>query len=211
MFEKLIALFERFVVAHEKIAEAHVLLVNAPCITTPGPITFTPEPGPITFTPEPVKQEAQTPPTADPAGPAGGTPASGWNPFLSDLQGRYGADKISILDGLLAEKGIEMKAKATGAEKHQALLDWANTKKDELADALAEPAAATEPEPVAEAAPAVTIDDLRALAQRCMAAKIAPARVQDLLEQHGGSRRLPEVAEAKYAAVLAALKQELGE
>lgn len=201
MFEKLIDLLTRFVVAHERLAASQEALLQN-CACTAAPVTEEPAP---THAPDPA---------ADPADPAGETSPSGWNPFMSELQSRYGADKLATMDALIAEKGLELKARATGAEKHQALLDWANTKKDELADALTEPEApAAEPatEPVTEATPAVTIDDIRALAQKCMAAKIAPARVQDLLEQHGGSRRLPEVAEDKFGAVYTALKQELGE
>ena len=206
MFEKLIALFERLVVAHERLAASQeALLQNCACTSTDLVDEIKEAVAPSTPAPIPA-------PAADPAGE---TTPSGWNPFLAEIQGRYGTDKVATLDALIAEKGIELKARATGAEKHQALLDWANAKKDELAEALAEEPSGpvVTPEPVApaaeEAAPAVTTDDIRALAQKCMAAKIAPARVQDLLEQHGGSRRLPEVAADKFGAVFAALTKEL--
>ena len=209
MIEKLLALLERFVTAHERLAASQeALLQNCAC----NAVAPT-EPVPA------AKAEAHAP--VEPEDPALVATAAGWNPFLEPVQGRYGKDKLATLDAELAYRGIAIKASATGAEKHQALLDWANAKKDELADELepqpaAEPAAepVTESEPEAPGAPVeeVTRDMVRALAQKAMtgAGKLDAKAVQDLFDKCAGVRRLPDIPEDKLAAVYAELAKTVG-
>ena len=205
MIEKLLALLERFVVAHERLAASQeALLQNCACSAT-----IPTEPVPAT------KAEAHAP--VEPEDTAPVATAAGWNPFLEPVQGRYGKDKLATLDAELAARGVTLKASATGAEKHQALLDWANAKKDELADELdphpaAEPAA--EPTQEAPGAPVeeVTRDMVRALAQTAMtgAGKLDAKAVQDLFDKCAGVRRLPDIPEGKLAAVYAELAKTVG-
>ena len=213
MIEKLLALLERFVTAHERLAASQeALLQNCACNSTDrvGEIKEAVS-GPV-VTPAPETRVAT--PAEDTAPVA---TAAGWNPFLEPIQGRYGKDKLATLDAELAARGITLKASATGAEKHQALLDWAIAKKDELADELepspaAEPAA--EPAPEAPGAPAeeVTRDMVRALAQKAMtgAGKLDAKAVQDLFDKCAGVRRLPDIPEDKLAAVYAELAKTVG-
>lgn len=212
MIEKLLALLERFVVAHERLAASQeALLQNCNCVTVTTDAmpagNIIPAP---TAAPAPAAKEEDSAPVAM---------AAIWNPFLEPLQGRYGKDKLAILDAEIATRGIELKASATGPEKHQALLDWSNSKKDELADALeapAAPAAEPTPEPAAPAAePAeeVTVEMVRAMAQKAMTGKgkLDAKAVQDLFEKHAGVRRLPEIPADKLAAVYAELQKVAGE
>ena len=205
MFDKIIALFERLVTAHERLAASQeALLQNCACNAT-----IPTEPVPAT------KAEAHAP--VEPEDTAPVATAAGWNPFLEPVQGRYGKDKLATLDAELAARGITLKASATGAEKHQALLNWANAKKDELADEL-EPQPAAEPaaEPTQEAPGApveeVTRDMVRALAQKAMtgAGKLDAKAVQDLFDKCAGVRRLPDIPEDKLAAVYAELAKTVG-
>ena len=217
MIEKLLALLERFVTAHERLAASQeALLQNCACNQTDlideikeavsGPVVT---PAPETRVATPAEDTASV------------ATAAGWNPFLEPVQGRYGKDKLNTLDAELAARGITLKSSATGAEKHQALLDWANAKKDELADELepqpaAEPAAepVTEPEPEAPGAPVepITRDMVRALAQKAMtgAGKLDAKAVQDLFDKCAGVRRLPDIPEDKLAAVYAELAKTVG-
>lgn len=208
MIEKLLALLERFVTAHERLAASQeALLQNCGCnVATPAnPVDM------VAKAEAPTQQE----PVAEDTAPV--ATAAGWNPFLEPVQGRYGKDKLATLDAELAARGITLKASATGAEKHQALLDWANAKKDELADEL-EPQPAAEPaaEPTQEAPGApveeVTRDMVRALAQKAMtgAGKLDAKAVQDLFDKCAGVRRLPDIPEDKLAAVYAELAKTVG-
>lgn len=205
MIEKLLALLERFVTAHERLAASQeALLQNCAC-NVATPVDLAPAPDPLVAAPA-----EDTAPVAT---------AAGWNPFLEPVQGRYGKDKLATLDAELAARGITIKASATGAEKHQALLDWAIAKKDELADELepsapAEPAADHQAAPEAPGAPAeeVTRDMVRALAQKAMtgAGKLDAKAVQDLFDKCAGVRRLPDIPEDKLAAVYAELSKVVG-
>ena len=211
MIEKLLALLERFVCAHERLAASQeALLQNCNCATPVEPQEF--------MSPAPV------PPAAKEEDPAPTATAAGWNPYLEPIQGRYGKDKLAILDAELTTRGITLKASATSPEKHQALLDWAESKKDELANALEAPeapaaaAAPAKPEAPAAAAPAepaeeVTVELVRAMAQKAMTGKgkLDAKAVQDLFEKHAGVRRLPEIPEDKLAVVYAELQKVAGE
>lgn len=202
MIEKLLALLERFVTAHERLAASQeALLQNCACNQTDlideikeavsGPVV----------TPAPEAHVAA--PAEDPAPVA---TAAGWNPFLEPVQGRYGKDKLNTLDAEIAARGITLKASATGAEKHQALLDWAARGADampETATPVQEPAAPVEiPEEV-------TRDMVRALAQKAMSgtSKMDAKAIQDLFDKCAGVRRLPDIPEDKLTAVYTELSK----
>ena len=174
MFEKLITLFERLVIAHERLATSQeALLNNCACATTAAP-------------------EPQAPPA----------PETDWNPFTSELMNKYVADKQAILDARLQENGIEVKANATGKEKHQALLDWANAKKDELAEVLAEPEAA--PEVVEPEVKDVSHDEMKA-AVKDFAVRCGKDKAKALIKEVGKAEKLADITDqalinALYAA-----------
>ena len=219
MIEKLLALLERFVTAHERLAASQeALLQNCACNQTDlidgikeavsGPVV----------TPAPEAHVAA--PAEDPAPVA---TAAGWNPFLEPVQGRYGKDKLATLDAELAARGITLKASATGAEKHQALLDFdSKAATDALPAAKQQPAQGltteerqvltSAPEPAEEPAEEVTRDMVRALAQKAMtgAGKLDAKAVQDLFDKCAGVRRLPDIPEDKLAAVYAELAKTVG-
>lgn len=54
-------------------------------------------------------------------------PTGGWNPLTEKVQGKYGKDKQDIMDAYIKEHGIKVSDKATGAEKHTAILDYMKT------------------------------------------------------------------------------------
>ena len=208
MIEKLLALLERFVTAHERLAASQeALLQNCACNQTDLIDEIKEDVSGPVVTPAPEAHVAA--PAEDPAPVA---TAAGWNPFLEPVQGRYGKDKLATLDAELAARGITIKASATGAEKHQALLDWAKDPKDPSDTAPAAHAGpAAEPAPAAPAAPAeeVTRDMVRALAQKAMSgtSKMDAKAIQDLFDKCAGVRRLPDIPEDKLTAVYTELSK----
>ena len=208
MIEKLLALLERFVTAHERLAASQeAMLQNCACNQTDLIDEIKEDVSGPVVTPAPEAHVAA--PAEDPAPVA---TAAGWNPFLEPVQGRYGKDKLATLDAELAARGITIKASATGAEKHQALLDWAKDPKDPSDTAPAAHAGpAAEPAPAAPAAPAeeVTRDMVRALAQKAMSgtSKMDAKAIQDLFDKCAGVRRLPDIPEDKLTAVYTELSK----
>ena len=203
-------LIERFVVAQEKQAKAAMMMAVAAHKEAVPNAVF--ENGGGVGGPSAEVVQATERPTS-------GTALPDWNPLAEPIQGRYGKDKITILDRCLAAAGVSVKASATGAEKHQALLDVAGAvAAEEAIDAPTTPAEDTPPPPPAKADkpaekyPTPTGDDVRKLAQKALGAGVPAAEVQDVFEQHGGSRRLPEIPEDKVSAVYRALlaRVELG-
>ena len=209
MIEKLLALLERFVTAHERLAASQeALLQNCACNQTDL----------IDEIKEAVSEPVVAPAAQEPAteDPAPVVTAAGWNPFLEPVQGRYGKDKLNTLDAEIAARNIELKGSATGAEKHQALLDWAKEPSGLAPAKHTEPAAEPAAEPTQEAPGApveeVTRDMVRALAQKAMtgAGKLDAKAVQDLFDKCAGVRRLPDIPEDKLAAVYAELAKTVG-
>lgn len=203
MIERLLTLFERLVVALETMAKAQeaITRVTDIRIVDDAPPAGDVEPGGVVFTPAPATEAPQPPATV-----TGGT----WNPYIEKIQGRYGKDKLDHMDAELKHRGIELKASATGAEKHQALLDWAARVSGE------EPAAPAAPAPAAPAAEStqeqVTHDMIRAMAQKLMTGpkKLDAKAVQDLFEGAAGVRRLPEIPEDKLDTVYDAMQALAG-
>lgn len=56
------------------------------------------------------------------------TPSGDWNPRTSEVQGRYGADKLEALKAVATEMGVEFAKSWPGAKIHQAILDAADDK-----------------------------------------------------------------------------------
>lgn len=227
MFQELIELLTRYVIAHEKQAEAAMLMA-----TKSGGNLL---PQPIgDYAAEHEKVYGITPGLPDGTECTTCKHVSGsdattateeearvlpdWNPMYEQIQGRYGKDKIQILDRSLAYAGITVKASATGAEKHQALLDAAKEDAASMpplkneGDSTYNPATETpveEPAADASAKPEdnspATIDDVRTLAQEAVKGGMTPTQVQDIFEEIGGSRRLPEIEEQHMPAIHAKL------
>lgn len=206
MFQELLELLARFVVAHEKQAEAAMLMAAPqPTCAERYPVST----GVVHSGPE-VSDGTECTSTSHASGSEAttaqreveGKNGVEWNPYTPPIQGRYGKDKIQILDRCLAAAGISIKASATGAEKHQALLDASAAKTDPLYVGEAAP---TAEEPTSPAAQPATIDDVRTLAQEAVKGGMTPAQVQDIFEEIGGSRRLPEIDEKHMPAIHAKL------
>lgn len=191
----LMELLERFVTAQEKQAEAAMLMASAPSYGERHPLgcsapAQTPDEKPaFGNSPEIIGHFTKAPPLTT------------WDPFTEKIQGRYGKDKIEVLDYELKARGISIKASATGAEKHQALLDC---DKDLDLDPEAQAEEKTE-ESTPPAAQPATIDDVRTLAQEAVKGGMTPTQVQDIFEEIGGSRRLPEIEEQHMPAIHAKL------
>lgn len=206
----LFELFERFVVAHEKQADAAMLMAqnrSGGCVCKDKNAEAALEHAALAQQAAKLTQSDGTECTAGQQQPGPEEESKtlpDWNPLTETIQGRYGKDKVQILDKALTLAGINLKASASGAEKHQALLDAAKPK-------TAEEAVEEQPAQEEATSPA-TVDDVRALAQKAMSAGITAAVVQDIFEQTGGTRRLPEIPEEKIQAVYEALKArvELG-
>lgn len=49
----------------------------------------------------------------------------GWDPYNEPVQQRYKADKLAVLEAELDKYGVDWKKSWTGAQKHQAVLDYA--------------------------------------------------------------------------------------
>lgn len=204
MFQELLELLARFVVAHEKQAEAAMLMAHsgleAAGVGLGDLVPGRPDGTECTSTSHASGSEATTAQRE-----VEGKNGVEWNPYTSPIQGRYGKDKIEILDAELKACGISIKASATGAEKHQALLDC---DKDLDLDPKTQAEEKVE-EPTSPAAQPATIDDVRALAQEAVKSGMAPAKVQDIFEEIGGSRRLPEIEEQHMPAIHAKLTTAL--
>ena len=185
MFDKIIALFERLVIAHERLAESQeALLQNCVC----GSTDLVDE----------IKEAVSSPAVE-----------TDWNPFTSALMNKYVADKQAVLDARLQEHGIEVKAGATGREKHQALLDWANAKKDELADALAEAAQEEHvtPKVVEPEVKEVSHEEMKT-AVKTYAAKHGREKAKALILEVGGAETLAEISDPdKVRALYLAAKE----
>lgn len=191
----LMELLERFVAAHEKQAEAAMLMAQS-------------QPAQLTRCGEPDGTECTA------GKPAGhmmamqeGDSAPGWNPMIEKIQGKYSKDKQGTLDSKLKEYGIELKASATGAEKHQALLDrcpQAETPTQELPP--------VDPKPETPAEPEITLEALKSAAglycaRRKVAGSEAPAAdCAALLQAHAGVGKTAEVPADKRKACLDAFE-----
>lgn len=200
----LMELLERFVAAHEKQAEAAMLMAQG-------------QPAQLTRCGEPDGTECTA---GKPAGhmmamQCGGTahedkPLPDWNPYTEKVQGKYGKDKQEIMDALLKERGIEMKANATGAEKHQALLDHGNSDTPPAAPPVEQPP--VDPKPEAPAEPEITLEALKSAAglycaRRKVAGSEAPAGdCAALLQAHAGVGKTAEVPADKRKACLDAFE-----
>ena len=167
MFDKIIALFERLVIAHERLAAIQeALLQNCACTDE--------------------IREAVSSPVVE----------SDWNPFTSPIMNKYVADKQAVLDARLKEHGIEVKAGATGKEKHQALLDWAGTKTE--AAPVEEPAT-----PEVVEAP-VSHEEMKAAVKE-YAVRCGKDKAKALILEVGGAEKLADITDqAKVNALYAA-------
>ena len=220
MVQKILELLERFVAAQEKMAEANMRVARD--VEQIGPLerkdSVESQPAvqavKATFPEAEFVEvcEAATAPEQQKSGPVNRT--GSWSPFAADIQGRYGKDKVDIMDALLAERGLPVKG--TGAEKHQTLLDCALKAYEPLDSQHLTMTEAEAPENAAnevaeDAAPPaeVTVDDVRQLAQKAMAAKMAAPDIQVIFEKHGGYKRLPEIPAEKLARVFAALTKAM--
>lgn len=177
MFDKIIALFERLVIAHERLAESQEAMLNG-CMCNSTDLV------------DEIKEAVSTP-----------VVETDWNPFTSALMNKYVADKQAVLDARLQEHGIEVKAGATGKEKHQALLDWANAKKEELAEGLAEPAT---PEAVEPEVKEVSHDEMKAAVKE-YAVRHGKDKAKALIVEVGKAEKLADITDqalinALYAA-----------
>lgn len=178
----LMELLERFVAAHEKQAEAAMLMAQG-------------QPAQLTRCGEPDGEDK---------------PLPDWNPYTEKVQGKYGKDKQEIMDALLKERGIEMKANATGAEKHQALLDHGNSDTPPAAPPVEQPP--VDPKPEAPAEPEITLEALKSAAglycaRRKVAGSEAPAGdCAALLQAHAGAGKTAEVPADKRKACLDAFE-----
>lgn len=147
------------------------------------------------------------------------TPA-GWNPFAEKVMGRYDKAKTEILDIEIKNRGVKVKDKATGAEKHQALLDHMAK---EMASGELE-GSTGQPETAPPAADDFGGDDFGAeeapKAKKYTQAEVRDAltawrdknhagdnaAVRDLLTKIAGTANFPAVKEEQYPAVMAALE-----
>lgn len=203
MFQELLELLKRFVAAQEMQAEAAMLMAapqpNYDRTTSTGQVPTGPE----------VSDGTECAATSHASGSEAttaqreveGKNGVEWSPYTSPIQGRYGKDKTEILDAELKARGISIKASATGAEKHQALLDC---DKDLDLDPKTQAEEKVE-EPTSLAAQPATIDDVRALAQAKVKDGMTPAQVQEIFKEIGGSIRLPEINEQHMPEIYAKL------